>query len=121
MACYMLLFGGMLVKDHNDSEGERPENDGSHPACEDFTGLEAWLVKQYKQAVDTHRNELSQQVGRCVGWFEAERDFFENDCFGLPEKWRQEYCGLMCAHKNSCLLALHFLMSSEESRISRVG
>lgn len=95
--------------------------DHPHPRCEDFKGLETWQVKQYKRAVDEHRNQLSKQLGRCIGWFEAEHDFFENDCFGLPEKWRLEYCGLICPHKKSCLLALHFLKSTVVSPISRVG
>lgn len=77
--------------------------------CVGFHELKDWQIQQYRQAVNEHRTELSQQLNRCVSWIEAELDFLENDCFGQAARWRNEYCGSICPSRERCLLAARML------------
>ena len=78
-------------------------------------------IIQYRQAVDAHRIDLSKAEGRCVAWQEAEHDFSRSDRTAMGEKSRVEYCGAVCEHRDTCLIALHFLSSKQTERLYRVG
>ncbi|MEE9368778.1 MAG: hypothetical protein V3V05_07925 [Pontiella sp.] len=78
-------------------------------------------IIQYRQAVDAHRIDLSKAEGRCVAWQEAERDYSRSDRAAMGEKSRVEYCGAVCEHHDTCLIALHFLSSKQTQRLHRVG
>jgi hypothetical protein len=115
----------MLVKTHAKESGvskqKGSENTSMNQQCVEFQKLKDWQVKQYRHAVDEHRIHMSEEHGRCVGWFEAERDFYENGCDNLAKQWRYEYCGLICPSRNECLLALQFMKQREEVLLHRAG
>jgi hypothetical protein len=94
------------------------ENDGS---CIGVHELIDWQIVRYRHAVDSHRHDLSKIEGRCVSWQEAEMDFNSADRAVMGEKWRVEYCGAVCPHRNKCLIALHFLQSKKTEPLYRVG
>ena len=71
-----------------------------------------WEIMQFRNVVDAYRLELSKQEGRYVGWKEAEKRFVIGDCVNVTNQWRVEYCGLVCPHRRSCMLAAHFLRGS---------
>lgn len=80
-----------------------------------------WQIVQYRQAVDEHRLDLSKAEGRCVAWQDAEKDFNSHDRAMMGEKWRVEYCGLICPSRKNCLTALHFLHKKHVEPIHKVG
>ena len=97
---------------------EVKRNDGF---CNGIHELLDWQIIQYRRAVDEHRQDLSKLEGRCVAWQEAEKDFNADDRAIMGEKWRVEYCGLVCPHRANCLTALHFLRSKNTEPLARAG
>lgn len=89
--------------------------------CAGIHELIDWEIIQYRKSVDTHRRDLSKVEGRCVAWQEAEKDFNGIDRASMGKKWRTEYCGLVCQHRNKCLTALHFTTEEEPETLSRAG
>ena len=94
------------------------ENDKN---CVGIHELIDWQIIQYRQAVDAHRLDLSKAEGRCVAWQDAEKDFNNGDRTVMDDKWRVEYCGLVCPSRNKCLIALHFLHSKKTEPLYRAG
>ncbi len=80
-----------------------------------------WQILQYRQAVDTHRIDLSKAEGRCVAWQEAEKDFSRGDRATLGDKCRVEYCGELCPSRENCMVAVRFLNSKKTEPLYRVG
>ncbi len=93
----------------------------SNIQCAGIHELIDWQIIQYRQAVDGHRIDLSKAEGRCVAWQEAERDYTRSDRAAMGEKWRVEYCGLICPHKNNCLTALQFLRRKNIEPLYKAG
>jgi len=93
----------------------------SKTRCAGVHELIDWEIMQYRNAVDAHRLELTKHKGRYVGWEEAEENFASGDCVSLAERWRVEYCGLVCPHRRSCLLAVHFLHSKHVEQLHKAG
>ena len=89
--------------------------------CAGIHELIDWEIVQYREAISTHRVDLSKAEGRCVAWQEAEQDFNVHDRAAMGEKWRVEYCGLICPFRNKCLTALHFLHRKRAEPIYKVG
>jgi hypothetical protein len=89
--------------------------------CNGIHELLDWQIIQYRYAVDEHRQDLSRLEGRCVAWQEAEKDFNTDDRAVMGEKWRVEYCGLICPLRTNCLTALHFLRSKDTEPLARAG
>lgn len=89
--------------------------------CAGIHELIDWEIVQYRDAVNTHRVDLSKAEGRCVAWQEAEQDFNIHDRAAMGEKWRVEYCGLICPSRKKCLTALHFLHSRQTEPVYKVG
>ncbi len=89
--------------------------------CVGIHELIDWQIIQYRKSVDTHRHDLSRIEGRCVAWQEAEKDFNAADRAVMGEKWRVEYCGLVCQSRKNCLVALHFARNEEADSLSRAG
>jgi len=94
---------------------------GRKSECAGIHELIDWEIVQYRGAVNAHRIDLSKAEGRCVAWQEAEQDFNARDRAMMEEKWRVEYCGLICPSRNKCLTALHFLHSKKAEPIYKVG
>ncbi len=90
-------------------------------SCVGVHELIDWQIVQYRQAVDAHRIDLSKAEGRCVAWQEAEKDFSNSDRTSLGERGRVEYCGLLCPHREKCLIALRFLRNKNIEPLYRVG
>ncbi len=97
------------------------EASGVGTSCVGVHELIDWQIVQYRQAVDAHRTDLSKAEGRCVAWQEAEKDFSASDRTKLGEKGRVEYCGLICPHREKCLVALQFFRSKNMDSLYRVG
>lgn len=89
--------------------------------CVGIHELIDWQIIQYRQAVNTHRHDLSKVEGRCVAWQDAEKDFSTADRSIMGKKERAEYCGLICQHRNKCLVALHFSRNEEAEPLYRAG
>lgn len=89
--------------------------------CAGIHELIDWQIIQYRKAVDEHRRDLSIAEGRCVAWQEAEQDFNDVDRAVMGDKWRVEYCGMVCPKGQSCLTALHYLRSRRAEPLYRVG
>lgn len=89
--------------------------------CVGIHELVDWQIIQYRKEVAAHRIDLSKVEGRCVAWQEAEKDFNASDRAVMAEKWRVEYCGLVCPARSKCLTALHFLRSKDTEPLSRAG
>jgi hypothetical protein len=89
--------------------------------CAGIHELIDWEIVQYRTAVNGHRIDLSKAEGRCVAWQEAEQDFNAHDRAALGEKWRVEYCGLICPFRTKCLTALHFLHRRHTEPVSKAG
>lgn len=89
--------------------------------CVGFHELLDWQIIQYRQAVDEHRRELSKEQHRCVSWQEAEKDFSRMGLKNMGEQWRVEYCGLICSHRNKCLLAMHLLNARHTEQVCKAG
>ncbi|VGO12954.1 hypothetical protein PDESU_01508 [Pontiella desulfatans] len=89
--------------------------------CAGIHELIDWEIVQYRRAVGDHRLDLSKAEGRCVAWQDAEQDFNSHDLAAMGEKWRVEYCGLICPQRNKCLTALHFLHSRKTEPLHKVG
>ena len=96
------------------------EIENSQP-CAGIHELIDWQIIQYRHEVDEHRHDLSKAEGRCVAWQEAEQDFNASDRAAMGEKWRVEYCGMVCPKRENCLTALHFLRSRNAEPLYRVG
>ncbi|MCF7818534.1 MAG: hypothetical protein K9M54_11705 [Kiritimatiellales bacterium] len=94
---------------------------GIETHCVGVHELIDWQIIQYRQAVDAHRHDLSKVERRCVAWQEAEQDFSKGDCAAMGDKWRVEYCGLVCPARSKCLIALHFLHSKKTEPLYRAG
>lgn len=94
---------------------------GIETNCAGVHELVDWQIVQYRQAVDAHRHDLSKVEGRCVAWQEAEQDFSKGDLAKMGEKWRVEYCGLVCSSRSKCLIALHFLHSKKTEPLYKAG
>jgi hypothetical protein len=94
---------------------------GNSGNCVGIHELIDWQIIQYRQEVSAHRHDLSKVEGRCVSWQEAEMDFNSADRTMMGEKWRVEYCGAVCSHRDKCLIALHFLHSKKTEPLYRVG
>lgn len=88
--------------------------------CNGIHELIDWQIVQYRQAVATHRLDLSRLEGRCVAWQDAEMDFSRVDRESLGEKSRVEYCGLVCPERSSCLIALYHLRSKKTEPLFKV-
>ena len=95
----------------------------SRTSCVGVHELIDWEILQYRKEVDEHRVDLSKVEGRCVAWQEAEQDFNASDRAALEDKWRSEYCGQVCPHRENCLVAANFLQKRDRihERVSRVG
>lgn len=89
--------------------------------CVGIHELIDWQIIQYRQAVGAHRHDLSKAEGRCIAWQEAEHDFNRHDRTVMGEKWRVEYCGAVCPHREKCLIALQFLRSRHTQPLHRAG
>jgi hypothetical protein len=107
-----------MKKQENTKKTGVLENNGQ---CVGIHELVDWQIIQYRQAVDAHRLDLSKAEGRCVAWQEAEKDFNKADRAAMDEKWRVEYCGMVCPQSNKCLIALHFLHSKKTEPLYRAG
>ena len=117
MACLMLF----LVSRGMDMLGQ-DYSTGKHAGrCHKYQQLKEWEIRRYRDAVDGHRQDLSRQAGRCVGWAEAAKDFCRRECVDSAEQWRMEYCGLICPARKACLLALHFMQTRHEDLLHRAG
>jgi hypothetical protein len=92
-----------------------------HETCVGIHELIDYQILQYRKTVDEHRTDLSKAEGRCVAWQEAEMDFNSHDRAEVGNKTRREYCGLLCPHKESCLVALRFLGKAETTPFYRYG
>ena len=77
-------------------------------ACRAFRDLKDWQIRQYCAAVEENKWFMGERFGREVDWAEAERDFLENGYYGCAEKWRAEYCNVLCTHCADCSLAQRF-------------
>lgn len=98
------------------------ENTAEIPGnCVGVHELIDWQIVQYRQSVDSHRRDLSKAEGRCVAWQEAEHDFNRRDRAVMSEKWRVEYCGAVCPHREKCLIALQFLRQRHTEPLHRAG
>jgi len=89
--------------------------------CVGFHELLDWQIIQYRQAVDEYRKELSKEQHRCVSWQEAEVEFSKMGLQNMGEQWRVEYCGLVCPHRSTCLLAMHFLNARNVEPMYKAG
>ena len=90
--------------------------------CVGIHDLLDWEIIQYRAAVDAHRVDLSKAEGRCVAWQDAELDFNAADRKSMGEKWRVEYCGMVCPERENCLVATRFFASLRPAeRIQKFG
>ena len=89
--------------------------------CNGFHELLDWQIIQYREAVNEHRADLSKAEGRCVCWQDAEKDFTAHDLGVMSEKWRVEYCGLLCEHRSNCFMAARFMAGRETERVRVAG
>ena len=90
--------------------------------CVGIHELIDWQIIQYRTAVDEHRHHLSKAEGRCVAWQEAEQDFNADDRRNMSDKWRVEYCGLLCKERKNCLVALRFFEGLRpDEKVHKVG
>ncbi|VGO20130.1 hypothetical protein [Pontiella sulfatireligans] len=97
----------------------KPE--AQHAHCTGVHELIDWEIVQHRRAVDMHRLELSKKQGRCISWDDAEEDYSRYDSVSRGEQWRVEFCGMICKHRSSCLLALHFLQSKHTVALHKAG
>lgn len=89
--------------------------------CVGIHELLDWQIIQYRQSVDEYRKELSKEQHRCVSWQEAEQEFSKMNLKNLGEQSRVEYCGLVCPHRNNCLVALKYLNARQAEPIYKAG
>ena len=106
----------MIMKNEN-----QMETMAGIKSCIGVHELIDWEIVQYRRAVDVHRIDLSKVEGRCVAWQEAEADFSNADRSKLGDKYRVEYCGLLCPSRNKCLMALSYLHSKKTEPLYRAG
>jgi hypothetical protein len=102
------------------SDNSHTEEAGA-PKCIGFHELTLWQVEQYRQAVNENRWYMGQKYSRWIGWVEAEQDFLNQGYSGCAEKWRQEYCGVLCPFKRDCLLASQLVKAVEPIPFLKVG
>jgi hypothetical protein len=89
--------------------------------CAGFHDLLDWQIIQYRHAVNDYRLELSKTQHRFVPWKEAEREFSKKGLEFINEHWRMEYCGVICAQRKKCLLAVPFLRARSTESFHQVG
>lgn len=89
--------------------------------CAGIHELLDWQIIQYRQSVNEYRKELSREQHRCVSWQEAEHEFSKMNLKNLGEQSRVEYCGLVCSHRNKCIVAMQFLNARHTEPLCKVG
>ena len=89
--------------------------------CVGIHELLDWQIIQYRQSVDEYRKVLSKDQHRCVSWQEAEQEYSKMNLKSLGEQSRVEYCGLVCPHRSTCLVAMQFLNARQTDAIYKAG
>ena len=89
--------------------------------CAGIHELLDWQIIQHRQSVDEYRKELSKEQHRCVSWQEAEQEFSKMNLKSLGEQSRVEYCGLVCPHRSTCLVAMQYLNARHTEPLYKAG
>lgn len=114
----LLVEAKIMKMKNNNTVGNESKKEAK---CIGVHELIDFQIIEYRQAIDAHRIDLSKAEGRCVAWQEAEQDFSRNDRKLMGDKSRVEYCGMVCPHKDNCLMAVQFLNSKKTKPLYRVG
>ena len=89
--------------------------------CKAFHVFQHWQLDRLWPAIAEDRYYMGTNLQRTVDLKEAERDFFDHDGYGCPEKWRAEFCSRHCPHRNKCGLAFGFIAMGKKHVVPPLG
>lgn len=83
--------------------------------CLGFAKLCAWQSRQMAKAIEEHKYYESERAKRDIGTAEAEQRFQFSEHFDrCSDNWRQEYCGSLCEHQETCPLGVFYANQNQE-------